>query len=150
MSKQPLKCSIQYAVPRKHCFRCYHPETPEVSRDHHASTCTTQICEVCHASGENYHSAHDCEATAERYKLQHRKTRSPPPVESESVVAASPRLTQQAIEQHDRNQGVQQEKKSQSPAAASTASTTAIYRHNPARLLRLQQNVMEKKRQRKK
>ena len=44
-----LLCSIQYDVPRHHCYKCYYPDKPKESYGHNGKDCTKEtVCDVCH------------------------------------------------------------------------------------------------------
>ena len=44
-----LMCSIQFDVPRHHCYKCYYPAKPSASYGHNGKDCTQDpICNVCH------------------------------------------------------------------------------------------------------
>ena len=44
-----ILCSIQYDVPRHHCYKCYYPDKPKESYGHNGKDCTKEtVCDVCH------------------------------------------------------------------------------------------------------
>jgi hypothetical protein len=60
--------SVNYDVPRNHCFKCYCTNKPERSRDHLARDCTNQSCDVCH----EHHETEICGYTKERAQVRHK------------------------------------------------------------------------------
>ena len=46
----PLQVSLDVGCPTRHCFHCYHPDNPSLSRGHTSSDCPNAggMCTICH------------------------------------------------------------------------------------------------------